>query len=103
VKTKPATAVAATASTTPASVPSTPPPKIRVNPTLAAGQAERRGDVPETEQQRARRCDAAKPQALFRAPCRTPRNANSSGITVCSGMMIMTRSRPRIRWRSCCS
>ena len=30
-----------------------------------------------------------KPHARFSAPCSTPRNANSSGMTVCSGMMII--------------
>ncbi len=30
-----------------------------------------------------------KPQARSSAPCSTPRKASSSGITVCSGMMII--------------
>ena len=34
-----------------------------------------------------------KPQARFSAPCSTPRKASSSGMTVCSGMMIIDASR----------
>jgi hypothetical protein len=89
VKTNPATAVAATASTTPATVPSNPPPNSRVNPTLLLVRPKEVAMCQSPNSSDPAAATPRNPHARFSAPCSTPRNANSSGITVCSGMMII--------------
>ena len=87
---EPAAPVATTAPAMPNTMPATPPPRTRVNPTLpAVGQ--RTGDVPRRKLNNIDPAAATprKPQARSSAPCRTPRNASSSGITVCSRMITI--------------
>lgn len=58
-------------------------------PDVTAGQSQRGGDVPQAEQQRPGGSDTAEAPGPVQGSVQHPRNASSSGITVCNGMMII--------------
>jgi hypothetical protein len=89
LKTKPAVAVANTANVTPASIPTKPPPNTRVKPTLLLVSPSDVATCQRPNNNEPTSATPRNPQARLNAPCSTPRNANSSGITVCSGMMTI--------------
>ena len=76
----------------PASMPNTPPPRIRVNPTLLLVSPSELAICHSPNSSDPAAVTPRHPHARSIAPCRTPRNASSSGITVCSGMMIIEAS-----------
>jgi hypothetical protein len=66
--------------------------QLRVNPTLPAVRPSELAicHIPNSIEPAA--AAPRKPQARSRAPCRMPRNASSSGMTVCSGMITIDAS-----------